>query len=160
VSLSRQPQLGSVVWTELEDSNGYRKVRPVVVVTPTAEITAGKPLRVVAITTRLPNPLPDDHVLLPGDRQGKARSGLRRPCAAVATWQAEVPVCDIHEVVGVLPPTTIRELLEKVASPLPSPAAAPASQPDDSDTGSADDSMTTPSAIVEAGQEPRSDEIA
>ncbi|MCI0462065.1 MAG: hypothetical protein L0Z62_34365 [Gemmataceae bacterium] len=61
----RLPQLGSVVWAELEDTNGFRKVRPAVVVTATADIAAGKPVRVVAITTRLPNPLPDDHLLLP-----------------------------------------------------------------------------------------------
>src|SRR5205085_10670390 len=47
----------------------FRKVRPVVVVTPTAEIVAERSLRVLAITTRLPSPLPDDHVLLPWDRQ-------------------------------------------------------------------------------------------
>ncbi len=81
---ARPPRLGSVVWAELEDANGYRKVRPAVVVTPTGDITAGRAVRVVAITTRLQNPLPDDHVLLPWDRQGKARSGLRRRCAAVA----------------------------------------------------------------------------
>jgi mRNA-degrading endonuclease toxin of MazEF toxin-antitoxin module len=58
VSPSRPLQFGSVVWAELEDANGYRKARPVVVVTPTADINAGKHVRVVAITTRLPNPCP------------------------------------------------------------------------------------------------------
>jgi hypothetical protein len=43
VSPSRPLQLGSVLWAELEDPNGYRKVRPVVVVSPTADIKAGKP---------------------------------------------------------------------------------------------------------------------
>jgi mRNA-degrading endonuclease toxin of MazEF toxin-antitoxin module len=96
-------RLGSVVWAELEDPNGYRKDRPVVVVSPTADIDAGRPVRVVAITTRLPNPLPDDHVLLPWDRQGKARSGLRRRCTAVASWQAEIPVDAVLEVVASCP---------------------------------------------------------
>ena len=40
MSPSRPLQLGSVVWAELEDPNGYRKVRPGVVVTPTADINA------------------------------------------------------------------------------------------------------------------------
>ena len=53
MSPARPLQLGSVVWAELEDANGYRKVRPVAVVTPTANIDAGQPVRVVAITTRL-----------------------------------------------------------------------------------------------------------
>jgi mRNA-degrading endonuclease toxin of MazEF toxin-antitoxin module len=112
---SRPIQLGSVVWAELEDANGYRKVRPVAVVSPTADVDAGKPVRVVAITTRLPDPLPADHVLLPWDRQGKARSGLRRRCAAVANWQAEIAVGDVQEVVGILSPAVIRELLSRVS---------------------------------------------
>jgi mRNA-degrading endonuclease toxin of MazEF toxin-antitoxin module len=65
VSQTRVPRLGSVAWAELEDAKGFRKVRPIVVVTPTAEIAPGKLVRVVAITTRLPDALPDDHVLLP-----------------------------------------------------------------------------------------------
>jgi mRNA-degrading endonuclease toxin of MazEF toxin-antitoxin module len=118
----RQPQLGSVVWAEVEDANGFRKVRPAVIITQTADISSGKPVRVVAITTRLPAPLPDDHVLLPWDRQGKARSGLRQKCAAIASWQAEVPTADVQQVVGVLPPAVIAELLAKVAAATPPPA--------------------------------------
>ena len=60
-------------------------------------------MQVLAVTTRLPNPLPDDHVLLPWDREGKARSGLRRKCAAVTSWQAEIAVGDVQQVVGILP---------------------------------------------------------
>jgi hypothetical protein len=96
VTPARLPQLGSVVWAELEDANGFRKVRPAVVLTASAEIAAHGTLRVLAITTHLPHPLPDDHVLLPWDRQGKARSGLRRKCAAVATWQAAISVGDVQ----------------------------------------------------------------
>jgi hypothetical protein len=129
VSPTRLPRLGSVVWAELEDANGDRKVRPVVVVTPTANILTGKPVRVVAITTRLPNPLPDDHVLLPWDRQGKARPGLKRRCAAVASWQAEIPVGDVQQVVGILPTPVIGELLAEVSAALPPPSSAPAPGP-------------------------------
>ena len=77
-----------------------------------------------AITTRLLTPLPADYVLLPWDRQGKARSGLRRPCAAVAGWQVIIPAGEVQQVVGVLPPAVIRELLVKVAALLP-PSAPP-----------------------------------
>ena len=128
-SPSRPLQLGSVVWAELEDPNGYRKVRPGVVVTPTADIHAWKPVRVVAITTRLPNRLPDDYVLLPWDRQGKARSGLRRRCAAVASWQAEIPVGAVQQEVGILPPQAIGELLTKISAALPPLSATPAPTP-------------------------------
>jgi mRNA-degrading endonuclease toxin of MazEF toxin-antitoxin module len=144
VSPSRPLQLGSVVWAELEDAHGYRKVRPVVVVTPTADIKAGQPVRVVAITTRLPNPLPADHVLLPWDRQGKARSGLRRRCAAVVSWQAEIPVGDVQQVVGLLSPTVVGELLGKVSAALSLPPAAPAPGPGDPAVGLAGSPPTAP----------------
>jgi hypothetical protein len=131
VSASRPLQLGSVVWAEFEDANGYRKVRPVAVVTPTADIHAGQPVRVVAITARLPDPLPEDHVLLPWDRQGRARSGLRRRCAAVASWHAEIAVGDVQEVVGVLAPAVIGELLGKVSAALSVPPEVPSPEPGD-----------------------------
>jgi mRNA-degrading endonuclease toxin of MazEF toxin-antitoxin module len=158
VSPSRPLQLGSVLWAELEDSNGYRKVRPVVVVSPTADIKAGKPMRVVAITTRLPEPLPDDHVLLPWDRQGKARSGLRRRCAAVASWQAEVPVHAAQQVVGILPPEAIRELLAKLASVLPTPLATTAPTPPPGDPATLPSSVTPGAPPPDAGdpQDPES----
>jgi mRNA-degrading endonuclease toxin of MazEF toxin-antitoxin module len=159
VSPIRLPQLGSVVWAELEDANGYRKVRPVVVVTPTSEIAAERPVRVVAITTRLPVPLPDDHVLLPWERQGKARSGLRRRCAAVATWQAEIPVGDVQEVAGSLPPTVIGELLAKVAAALSPPSTTPAPRPGGPGDRPSNGPPSTPTPSTEAGEEQSSDQI-
>jgi mRNA-degrading endonuclease toxin of MazEF toxin-antitoxin module len=131
VSPTRVPRLGSVAWAELTDANGFGKLRPVVVVTPTAEIAPGKTVRVVAITTRLPAALPEDHVLLPWDRQGKARSGLKQRCAAVASWQAEISVGCVQQVVGILSPTVIGELLAKVAATLPAPSATPPAGPAD-----------------------------
>ena len=132
MSPTRLPQLGSVAWATLVDANGFVKIRPVAVVTPTAEIAAGKPVRVVAITSRLPSPLPDDHVLLPWDRHGKARSGLRRRCAAVASWQAEISVDEVQQTVGHLPPTVVAELLAKVKDALRPPRATRAAGPGDS----------------------------
>lgn len=122
---SSRLQLGSVVWAELEDANGFRKVRPAVVVSAMADITAGQPVRVAAITTRVPRPLPEGHVLLPWDPTGKARSGLRRKCAAVADWLAEVAVADVKQVVGLLPPAVIAELLSKIAPAGPAGGAPP-----------------------------------
>jgi mRNA-degrading endonuclease toxin of MazEF toxin-antitoxin module len=121
-----------VIWAELEDENGFRKVRPAVIISATEDIAAGQAVRIVAITTRLPKPLPNDHVLLPWDREGKARSGLRRPCAAVATWVAEIAVDEVQQVVGILPPTVISELLAKVAAGRPPPPADASAAPPDS----------------------------
>jgi hypothetical protein len=54
VNPTRLPQLGSVVWAELKDTNGFRKLRPAVAVTATVDIAANQTVRVVAITTRSP----------------------------------------------------------------------------------------------------------
>jgi mRNA-degrading endonuclease toxin of MazEF toxin-antitoxin module len=121
VSAAHLPQLGSVVWAELDDPNGFRKVRPAVVVTPTVDIATGRPVRVLAVTTRLPSPLSEDHVLLPWDPQGKARSGLRRKCAAVTTWQGVIALADVQQIVGLLPPAVIDELLAKLQAAIPAP---------------------------------------
>jgi hypothetical protein len=123
-----------VVWAELADANGFRKVRPAVVVSATADIAVERRVRVLAITTRLPDPLPDDHVFLPWDRQGKARSGLRRKCAAVASWLVEIPVSDVQQIVGVVPPDVVKQLLAKVAA-----ASAPSLPTSPKDAGTPPD---------------------
>ena len=151
MSPGRPLQLGQVIWAELEDANGFRKARPAVVVSPTADIDAGLPVRVVAITTRLPDPLPDDHVLLPWERQGKTRSGLRRRCAAVASWHAEIAVGDVQEVVGILPPAVMGELLGKVATALSRPLEGLTPEPSGPPTGLVADAPAADRPAVEDG---------
>lgn len=56
---------GRVVWAEIADANGHRKLRLAVIVTPTAQLTPSSLIDVIAVTSRLDDPLPDDHVLLP-----------------------------------------------------------------------------------------------
>jgi hypothetical protein len=112
--VSRFPFPGSVVWAELEDANGFRKLRPAVVISAATDIAAGNPAVLVAITTQLPDPLPDTHVLLPWDPKGRARSGLRRKCAAVATWTEKRPISDIQQIVGFIPTILLQELMNKV----------------------------------------------
>jgi len=58
-------QLGGIVRAEIADANGFPKSRPLVIVTPSARITPTAPLDVLAVTSRVPDPLPDDHVLPP-----------------------------------------------------------------------------------------------
>ena len=50
-------QSGDIVWVRMVDPNGVNeKVRPVVVLTPTDEISAGSPVVGACITTTLPIP--------------------------------------------------------------------------------------------------------
>lgn len=120
-------QLGQIVWAELADANGIRKMRPADIVTPSQRITGTDPLDVVAITSRLSLPLPADHVLLPWHPNGHARTGLNRKCAAVCTWVAQINPNDIQAIAGIVPSSTLLDILSKIAA-----AASPPPPPDDS----------------------------
>ena len=68
-------QFGQIVWVEMADANGVRKLRPAVVVTPSPQASASGPLEVVAVTSQVRQPLPADHVLLPWHPRGHPRTG-------------------------------------------------------------------------------------
>ena len=115
-------RFGQIVWAELADANGVRKLRPAVVVTPDNRITVSGPLEVVAVTSRLPDPLPDDHVLLPWHPRGHPRTGLNRKCAAVCGWAARIAVGDVRSVAGLVPGPVLLDILSRIPPSPPSPA--------------------------------------
>jgi mRNA-degrading endonuclease toxin of MazEF toxin-antitoxin module len=117
-------QLGRIVWAEIADANGIPKLRPVVIVTPSDRITPAAPLDIIAVTSRVPEPLPQDHVLLPWHAQGHPRTGLNRKCAAVCTWVARIRHTDIRDIAGVVPGAVMLEILSK-ATALQSPPSDP-----------------------------------
>lgn len=129
-------QLGRIVWAEIADANGIRKLRPAVIVTPSDRITPAAPLDVIAVTSRVPEPLPTDHVLLPWHAQGHPRTGLHRKCAAVCTWVARIRHGDIREVAGVVPGTVMLEILSKVTALLSPPSDLPSEADGQSSEGS------------------------
>ena len=108
--------LGRIVWAEIADPNGIRKNRPAVIVTPTGRIAPGGSLEVVAVTSRLPKRLPDDHVPLPSHAQGHPRTMLNRRCAAVCTWIARIREEDIQDVGGLVPSPAMVSILAKVTA--------------------------------------------
>jgi hypothetical protein len=110
-------QFGQIVWAEMADADGIRKLRPAVVLTPSDRITSSGPLDVVAVTSRLPQLLPDDHVLLPWHAQGHPRTGLNRKCAAVCTWRARIVAADIRAVAGIVPGRILLDILSRIAPP-------------------------------------------
>jgi mRNA-degrading endonuclease toxin of MazEF toxin-antitoxin module len=118
-------QFGRIVWAEIADVNGIPKLRPAVIVTPSERITPGAPLDVIAVTSRVPEPLPHDHVLVPWHAQGHPRTGLNRRCAAVCTWVARIRHADIREVAGIVPGAVMLEILSKVTALLAPPSDPP-----------------------------------
>jgi mRNA-degrading endonuclease toxin of MazEF toxin-antitoxin module len=109
-------KLGQIVWAEIADANQNRKSRPTIVVTPTKLISATSTLEVVAITSTLPQPLPEDYILLPWHGQGHPRTGLKRKCAAVPSWVARILPSDIQSVAGVVPDRLLLEILKRIQS--------------------------------------------
>jgi hypothetical protein len=117
---------GRIVWAEISDPNGIRKLRPAVIVTPTSRLTATEPFDVVAVSSRLTDPLPEDQVLLPWHAQGHPRTGLNRRCAAICTWLAQITEGEIHLVGGLVPTPVMNIILAKIQSALPAPPPPPA----------------------------------
>ena len=108
--------LGRIVWAQVADANGISKLRPAVIVTPTEAITTEGVLDIVAVTSRVPDPLPDDHVMLPWHPRGHARTRLNRKCAAVCSWLAQIPASAVEDIAGMLPAATLLEILQKIAA--------------------------------------------
>jgi mRNA-degrading endonuclease toxin of MazEF toxin-antitoxin module len=129
-------QFGRIVWTEIADANGIRKLRPAVIVTPSDLITPVSLLDVIAVTSRIPEPLPTDHVVLPWYAQGHARTGLNRKCAAVCTWVARIRHTDIRDIAGVVPGTVMLEILSKATALLAPPSDPPTEAGGQSSEGS------------------------
>ena len=114
VSLSKI-RSGSIVWAIVRDARGYRKRRPVVVLTPDAEIAADQPLALMAITTTYPDPPPSNCVELPWnpDRR-KVTTGLARRSAAVLDWLESAYPDEIDELIGLVPPARMRVIMSRL----------------------------------------------
>jgi mRNA interferase MazF len=107
-------QFGQIVWAEMADANGVRKLRPAIIVTPDEQIASTAILDIVAISTQVPRKLPSDHVLLPWHRQGHPRTGLKRKCAAVCSWIGGVVPTDIVDVAGIVPGPVMYEIMARI----------------------------------------------
>jgi len=100
-----------VLISALLDPQGRNpKDRPAIIITPTAEIDPSLPLQVIAVTTFLPDPLPDDHVLLPWQQPRHPRTGLNKRCAAVCSWLARVDESRVIRSVGFVPDRPLVEI--------------------------------------------------
>ena len=105
-----------VIVSAMLDPNGVNpKDRPSVVVTPSNEIRAEGPFTVIAISTLLPGPVPDDHVELPWEPRGHRRTSLRTRCAAVVPWIQTVPADRIVSSIGTVPGRHLELIAAKLA---------------------------------------------
>jgi len=99
----------------LDPQSSNPKNRPVVIVTPTHEIVAGRPFVAIAITSQVPNNPSENYVLLPYQRNGRGRSGLRKKCAAMCDWAMELRHEDIVRYIGWAPTDKVTEITNYIA---------------------------------------------
>ena len=90
------------------------KVRPLVVISPTHEISDTQPMAVVAITSAFSDPLNDDEIPLPHHPAGRAATGLRKPSVAKCTWQEAIRGGDVIEIKGFVSSKVLTRILVKV----------------------------------------------
>ncbi len=89
------------------------KLRPVVVVTPNDAMAAGTSLVGVAITGT-PDPPTGFEVPLPWQAQGRARTGLDKPNAAVCSWFVTFTDAEVIDAIGHVPPESMRRIEEAI----------------------------------------------
>ena len=111
-----QPRFGQIVWVEIADANGIRKGRPAVIVTDDNRLQSSTVIEVVAVSSFLPEPLPEDYVLLPWHAQKHPKTGLNRKSAAVCSWQARISADDIQNVVGKLSGPILLEIINRASA--------------------------------------------
>ena len=101
-----------VLISNMLDPHGRNpKDRPCVVVTELGDGPEGHQV-VVAISTLLPDPLPDDYVELPWHRSYHPRTGLNKQNSAIGRWVEIVEDSRIIRKVGIVPSKPFRALAE------------------------------------------------
>lgn len=105
--------------------HGQEKARPVVIVTPNEVIGEDVSLVGVAITGT-PEPPMGFEVPLPWQAQGRSRTGLDRPNAAVFCWYVAFNADDVIEAIGHVPPGSMRMIEEAIRQHPGNPAVVDA----------------------------------
>lgn len=111
---------GRIIWARIRDRNGHDKLRPAVIMARHDEIVATGKIAVIAVTTRLPTPLPADHVLLPWQRPRHPKTGLNERCAAVCGWLEFIRIEDVEEISGIVPDAALAEISRRFFGDRPS----------------------------------------
>ena len=93
--------------------HGKDKLRPVVVVTPNEALNEGEPFVGIAITGT-PEPPTGFDVSLPWQAQGRSRTGLDKPNAAVCCWFVTFSAADVVDAIGHVPPDPMRKIEEAI----------------------------------------------
>lgn len=104
------------MWVDLADKNGHNRYpRPVVILTPTAEISEEDDIYGVvgSRTAAQKDPLPEFCLQLPWHPEGRAHTKLKWPTAVVCSWIAPFKKNEILSVAGVVPSKLLVQIIVK-----------------------------------------------
>ena len=113
-----QFRFGDIVEVEqmLDPKGQNPKIRPALILTPTAEIAQSESLVVAAISSsHIPEKLPEAFVELPFADGGRCKTGLIRRSVVVCTWLEEISKSRILRKLGGAPGTAMELVAEFLA---------------------------------------------
>lgn len=105
---------GRIIFAWIKDRNGYKKLRPALILTPDDEISPDAAIAVMAITTTFADPPPEFCVPVPWHPRGHPVTQLNQRSAAVVNWLADVGAADIIGYGGDVPAKTMRLIQAKL----------------------------------------------
>lgn len=109
-----KPEQGRIIFATVLDPQGRnRKTRPAVIISETKQIQTDGRIACVAITSSLPDKIPEDCVLLPFHPAGKVRTGLQKRSAAVCSWLFDTSEDEIEKYIGIVPSELMKEIIER-----------------------------------------------
>ncbi|MDX2115813.1 MAG: hypothetical protein SFZ24_09395 [Planctomycetota bacterium] len=106
---------GTIVWTLVTPPRGDPKVRPVVIITDTAEMLLNSPIVGLFVTTQFALPVEPPAVALPWSLPGHPATGLRKPSVVLCQFPVEFRASDVEGIAGYVPTKTLVRILQIVA---------------------------------------------
>jgi hypothetical protein len=104
---------GRIIYAWIADRNGFKKLRPAIIVTPEDEISDADQLSIMAITTTFTDPPPPFCVPLPWHPRAHPTTRLHKRSAEVVNWLSSIRADDIIGFGGDVPEKTMRLIRER-----------------------------------------------
>jgi len=108
-------EIGRIIWAVIKDPNGFAKPDPRPAMVTQRVTVSGKDdlIPVIAGSTKVFEPIPDDQVLIHKDYHRNPTTKLKRPTVLICTWPAAVKFGDVQEVGGFIPARTALPIIKK-----------------------------------------------
>ena len=112
-----QFEQGQVVAVDIPDPDGKPSTHkhPAVILSPTDRIATAPFVFVVGISTKFTDPPPAHWIKLPWQRDGRARTGLDKPCVAKCDWLVKVQKSQLVRPMGAVPTSVLKAIIEQVS---------------------------------------------